>query len=306
VKNRIRRALDVVLARGPAQPWFLKNRSDRLTVLAYHGVDDPKMFGRQLDLLPRLATPVSLDQVLDAFSGGEPLPRNPVLITFDDGERSILEVGLPMLAERRLPAVVFVVAGLLDTDEPFWWVEVERRVQAGGRVGGAPVPSAAALVRRLKDVPDAERESALHELRDSTPKLDVRTPQLRRSELPALEASGITIGNHSLKHRCLANCSESVIAHEVAEAHGILTTVLGHSPRSFAYPDGSCDPRVRTVLAGSGCEAAFLFDHKVCRLPVDDPLQTSRVRVNSWTDLDRFAIIVSGLHPAIHHLVGRA
>jgi hypothetical protein len=30
------------------------------------------------------------------------------------------------------------------------------------------------------------------------------------------------------------------------------------------------------------------------------------VRVNSDTSLDRFAIILSGLHPALHHARGRS
>ena len=36
------------------------------------------------------------------------------------------------------------------------------------------------------------------------------------------------------------------------------------------------------------------------------PLRLSRVRVNSDTSLDRFAIILSGLHPALHHARGRS
>jgi peptidoglycan/xylan/chitin deacetylase (PgdA/CDA1 family) len=167
------------------------------------------------------------------------------------------------------------------------------------------VDSVPALIRLLKGVPDHEREATLTELRETTPGLAVRTPQLRRSELAVLEAAGIAIGNHSLRHRCLANCPDDLILEEVTAAEEIFTSVLGRRPRTFAYPDGSCDPRVRSVLAGRGYEASFLFDHRVSPLPIEDPLQISRVRVNSWTDPDRFAIIVSGLHSWVHHLVGR-
>jgi len=46
------------------------------------------------------------------------------LVTFDDGERSVIEKGAPVLDELSIPCLLFVVAGLLDTDTPFWWEEV--------------------------------------------------------------------------------------------------------------------------------------------------------------------------------------
>jgi hypothetical protein len=51
---------------------------------------------------------------------------------------------------------------------------------------------------------------------------------------------------------------------------------------------------------------AFLFDHRVNPATPGHPLRISRVRVNDHTSLDRFAVIVSGLHPALHHARGRS
>jgi peptidoglycan/xylan/chitin deacetylase (PgdA/CDA1 family) len=305
VRAQVRHALDLMLARSPAQSLLMNSRTDRLAALAYHGIDDPASFERHLNLLARIANPISLDQLLDAASGRTGLPPNPVLITFDDGQRSVLEVGLPLLMARGLPGLVFVVAGLLDSDEPYWWVEVEERVAAGGAVDGRAVPSSAELVHELKRVPDERRVAVIDELRNTTRGLEVRVPQLRRSELPGMESSGVAIGSHSMGHRCLSRCSTERINREITDAHSILTEALGHPPRSFAYPDGVGDGRVRAALASTGYEAAFLFDHRLSALPLADTLRISRVRVNSTTDLDRLSIILSGLHPAIHHLMGR-
>ncbi|MGH2653116.1 MAG: polysaccharide deacetylase family protein [Actinomycetota bacterium] len=305
MRTQARRAIDAVLAHSPAQPFFKRRRSGRLAALAYHGVDDPGMFERHLDRLIRIANPISLDQLLDAATGRGRLPPRPVLITFDDGEWSVLQAGLPLLKARGLPAVAFVVAGLLDTDEPYWWAEAERRAAAGGTVDGRPVASVAELIRRMKRVPDRERESLIEELRGSTPGLDVSLPQLRRSDLPVLEASGIAIGNHSLLHPCLSRCTDERIEREITESHTLLTEALGRPPRSFAYPDGIGDDRVRAALAASGYEASFLFDHRLSDLPLADPLRISRVRVDSDNDLNRFSIVLSGLHPALHHRLGR-
>ena len=42
----------------------------------------------------------------------------PSLLTFDDGERSVFERGLPVVREFELEPILFVWGGLIDTDEP--------------------------------------------------------------------------------------------------------------------------------------------------------------------------------------------
>lgn len=49
----LRRGGDLVLRRSPLQPLARAANARRLAVLAYHGVDDPAGFERQLDLLTR-------------------------------------------------------------------------------------------------------------------------------------------------------------------------------------------------------------------------------------------------------------
>ncbi|MFN0178287.1 MAG: glycosyltransferase [Gemmatimonadales bacterium] len=99
-------------------------RRPALRVLAYHAIQDmatapviapyavpPRLFRHQLTLLQRLGfTFVSAEAFRRFLTRGAPLPRLPVLLTFDDGYADLLEA-LPFLEERRIPAVVFVVAG---------------------------------------------------------------------------------------------------------------------------------------------------------------------------------------------------
>ena len=81
-------------------------------ILTYHSLDDsgspismrPGAFRKHMDLLAASGAPVvPLERVA----------RTPgaVAITFDDGFRNFLEYALPVLAEHRFPATVFVVTG---------------------------------------------------------------------------------------------------------------------------------------------------------------------------------------------------
>jgi peptidoglycan/xylan/chitin deacetylase (PgdA/CDA1 family) len=295
----------LLLRWSPAQLAFMLRAVRRLTVLAYHGIDDPGCFRRQLAYLARMMRPVSLDQVLAAIRGEWMLPARAVLLTFDDGHRSMLEQGVPLLRALRLPAVAFVVPGVLDTDQPFWWVEADHLLRHGGRTRRLQETAPATLIARLKKAPDDERLEVLAELRRTARRPAPRVPQLRRGELPLLEAAGVAVGNHTMTHPCLPRCRDDKAAQEVERAHRQLTEALGHAPRSFAYPNGDWDERVERLLAEAGYEAAFLFDHRPNPAMPRHPLRISRLRVNSTTKLDRFATIVSGLHPALHHARGR-
>jgi len=289
-----RDTLDRLLARSPAQWAFHRRAGARLVVLAYHAVDDPSRFAAQLDHLVGAAAPLPLDAVVDAVRGRRALPERAVLITFDDGARSVHDEALPMLRERGLPAAAFVVTGLLDTDEPYWWTEVEALATSEGP----------ALVRRLKQVPDDERLATIADLRRVAPSPAPRVANLRRAELRALESAGVAVGNHSHTHPCLPRCSDDKIRAEVADAHKVLTDALGHAPTAFAYPNGDCDARTRQAVEDCGYEVAFLFDHRLSPAIPTDRLRVSRLRVDSTTSLDRLTTIVSGLHPAMHRLRG--
>ncbi len=264
-------------------------------MLAYHGVDDADCFDAQVQHLREQYTPVTLDDVVASLVGDVHLPPHAVLVTFDDGEPSLVRHGLPVLARRGVPAVAFVVAGLVDTDQPYWWDEV---IQLAGLAGPA-------MVRRLKTVPDEERRRGLARLRTRSGQT-IRRQQLTADDLHELERTGVRVENHSLTHPCLDRCSDGVVEHEIAESHDILTQLLGRPPTAFAYPNGNLDARAQTALAERGYRLGFAFDHRVARLPVTEPFAVARIRVDATTPLSRFRMLVSGMHPWLHHRMGRS
>lgn len=276
--------------------------SRHLRVLAYHGVADDERFAAQLDLLAREAHPIALDDLLVALAGGTGLPRKAVLVTFDDADPSHARRALPLLRERAIPAVAFVVTGVVDTHVPFWWNEVTEVVEAEGSGDGSG-RKAAHLVAALKRVPDGERLSTLEQLRRNGHR--VRAEQITADEIRELAAAGIAIGNHTVTHPILPRCPDAKVQAEIAEAHEALSRLIGHTPRVFAYPNGDADQRSVRVLESLGYEAAFLFDHRICTLPVEDRFRVSRLRINGDDGLDQARAVLSGAHPAIHRLLGR-
>ena len=118
------KARDLEYWRGAAAAGGMPDRSS-CRVLCYHAVRDlsgadridqygvpPAGFARQLRMLRRAGFRfVSLEEVLRVLHGTGGLPRRAVLVTFDDCYRDLLEAGLPVLLEQRVPAAAFAVAG---------------------------------------------------------------------------------------------------------------------------------------------------------------------------------------------------
>jgi peptidoglycan/xylan/chitin deacetylase (PgdA/CDA1 family) len=97
-----------------------------LAVLLYHTIsDDPpswvapfavstRTFLGQLDEVVDSGRPVvSASQVVAALRGGPALPSDAVAFTFDDGFLDFAQTAAPALAERSLPAALFVTTGAM-------------------------------------------------------------------------------------------------------------------------------------------------------------------------------------------------
>lgn len=59
-------------------------------------------------------TPISFEQLIRFTQKGKPLPENPIIITFDDGERSFLTKVLPLMEKYKFPANVNLVGSLVE------------------------------------------------------------------------------------------------------------------------------------------------------------------------------------------------
>lgn len=107
----------------------------------------PDAFAEQLRLLgERGFTPLTTAQLSESWrSGGRrPLPRRPVLITFDDGYEGVHRHALPVLAEHGFASTLFVSTGWLRgahdeggaLDTMLDWDQVRELAAAGTEIGG--------------------------------------------------------------------------------------------------------------------------------------------------------------------------
>lgn len=137
-----------------------------LPVLMYHGLHvDERSHGRFDPVYS--VTPDAFAQQLDALLArgfrsvrlGEPPAGRDVLITFDDGDVSNVEVALPLLRERGMTAEFFVTSDFVGTAGMLSPADVRTLSEAGMGIG-----SHGRSHRFLEDLDDGE---LVAELRDS-------------------------------------------------------------------------------------------------------------------------------------------
>src|SRR5260370_4427629 len=109
--------------------WW--NRS-RVMILCYHGVTKREerspndkyglhvrvdRFNKHLDHLEEFYQVISLREFVDASRINRRLPPRSVILTFDDGYRNFLTVAASSLAQRNLPASVFLITDCVCNDQ---------------------------------------------------------------------------------------------------------------------------------------------------------------------------------------------
>lgn len=93
-----------------------KRMSAPVVVLAYHSIPKQQRaaFASQMDMLLRCSEPRRADAPISHSSAARY-----VCVTFDDGYQNIVDNALPALAQRGIPATLFIVAGALGMT-PSW------------------------------------------------------------------------------------------------------------------------------------------------------------------------------------------
>lgn len=296
-----------LLERAPGDGRFLR-------ILTYHRVADPdstpdldpgivsatpEQFREQLDFLARSYRVVSLEQVLEARSGGRPLPSNPVWITFDDAYEDFASVAWPMLKERGLPVTLFVPTAFPDQPERhFWWdrlhqalVGTDAKVLSNAPIGSLPISDASQRIeasRRLKaclkELPHSEAMDWVERITTELGCPPSRNPVLGWDALRRLAKEGVSLCPHTRTHPLLDRIPEAEALDEARLSLQDLNREIGPTPAVLAYPAGSVGLSLSRKL-GEGFELAVTTAHGVNDLRSADPLRLRRINVGRRTSL---------------------
>ncbi len=274
--------------------------SARLRILGYHDVVDAALLRSQLEWLGARFNFVTPARAVEILCGRDKVEKA-VLVTFDDGDPSVVLSGRPVLDDLGISAVMFVCPGVVGTSHPFWWQVVEQAVRVG-------LPMAQGTdVASLKAMVDEERRAVVTELDVAIQEMTGfahEQAQLTVGQMETWVSKGHVIGNHTWDHPILDRCTARQQRDQIVRSHDWLKDLDLMQTATFAYPNGNMSLASKEVLADLGYEVAYAFDHRMAR--AGQGLAVSRLRVNADDPLTEFIAKASGIHPLAHRLSGRS
>jgi peptidoglycan/xylan/chitin deacetylase (PgdA/CDA1 family) len=215
--------------------------------------------------------------------------RRSVAITFDDAYRGAVTVALPELAQRGLPATMFVVPGAVGSHHTFWW---DRFASADGL---DPAFRTYAL-ETLGGSDEAVRAWAVAQGRtDAGAELPAAFQVATEAELAeAARFDGLALGSHTWSHPNLARVAK---AHALGELATPLEWLRARFPRVvpwLSFPYGIPAPALDEAILGAGYTGAVLVSGGARRGP-ERALRTPRLNVPAGLSRRGLALRFAGL-----------
>ncbi|MEM9858522.1 MAG: polysaccharide deacetylase family protein [Bacteroidota bacterium] len=114
------------------------------------------------------------------------------------------------------------------------------------------------------------------------------------AEIKKVHEQGIEIGNHTHSHAYFLNQPETeryeTFEREIRQTQKLITENIGAVPKTFAYPFGELDPKMKAIVKNMGFEAAGAQNSGVIYYGTD-LMQCPRFPMNeSYSALDQFAM----------------
>lgn len=298
------------------------------TIVVYHSVVDeadspwvdPRfsvplgLFERQMRFLTRKRRVVRLDALIEMLRRGQSPPEGTVVITFDDGYKSVLEKAAPVLAHYELPAVLFLPTGIVSRSESQWTDVLyagfnfrtrhildlphegigPMHLRDSVELRAAYLAISERLIHTQKDHRDRLLGETLEQLRPSRrpPRLILDWDEIAR--LRRMHP-GFDLGVHTRNHLDLTACDPDTLAEEVSGSVRDLWDALRLVARSFSFPYGRSNATSRDAVIQAGLASAVVTDPPALIRAGADLFTLPRY--SAPPNLSMFSFVTSGAHP---------
>ena len=237
-----------------------------LTVVTYHTIlnkplphiqnlyqlRNVEMFENDLDLLLKFYKPVTLSEVVNFLNNGKILPKNALLITFDDGFREVKEVAAEILLQKKIPAAFFLNTAFIDNKNLFFRNKIsllleyfrqpdnyEKNEIALKYLQNANIEGNT-LNEKLLNLKYHQTE-LINNLASETGYnfaefLENKKPYMTSNEIQYLIDKGFEIGAHSIDHPRFSEITEEEQYHQIVESINFLQQTFKIPHRTFAFP----------------------------------------------------------------------
>ena len=311
--------------------WFNNLTQKRVTILMFHRVGSyrpgepaglptlfvqPESFRQIIAVIQKHYNVISMSEYCRRISNDEPLPRNSLVITFDDGYRDSFRNAFPLLKQHHLPFLLYIPSALLNGGVDYWWdcvynlcvsltpKQLLAGITAAHLENGIEMDLINAItclqndrhimalrfVEAVGELPELLRKKIIAKLEmiyaEGKPGLPGESEIMDFADVKMLLEMGGEIGSHTISHRFLDKAPASLVWEEVAASKKAIEKKLSTDVLSFAYPAGRMTPEIRDKVEQAHYMTACTIEEGV-NAKLSDPYLLNRVNVSEELIVDR-------------------
>lgn len=265
----------------------------RLTILTYHRVTDmeissiksslpylfvtKRMFEDQLKFIKKHYTIITFETLYDILIGGENIPKNSLIITFDDGYEDNYQQAFPSQKKLNVPAVFFLTANKVGNKDSFvyWWDRAyylfsHYRQWYSVKLHSAIDEEIQSLINRFKRNPSSmfsfintwdtnKIESLLDTIEskyDFSSESIFSENRILRWDQIRMMGESFELGSHGSNHTNLVALEKEQMLREIRGSSEIIKNMTGRRVFAFSYPYGNYNEEIRKMVSEAGYEFA--------------------------------------------------
>ncbi len=284
---------------------FIANRRGyRTTILTFHRIGESrngvikhslptsfvskKNFDRIIKFLTKYYNVISLADYFELRNSKREIPKNTLIITFDDGYKDNYESAFPILDKYKVPATIFLTSSFINNDNLFWWdhfYALCKNCRVNSSLHNLPNEIYSdymkkklyanfamdknerdqliwSLIAELHNYDNNELHLLVNDLaKRFVYDLDVlkkENKMLSWEDVRELETAGITFGSHTRSHLFLNGFqSENIVYDELQGSKRDIEKNLKSEIKTFAYPGGKISERLKEIVKKSGYKLAL-------------------------------------------------
>jgi peptidoglycan/xylan/chitin deacetylase (PgdA/CDA1 family) len=267
----------------------------------------PEEFQRQMGFVAQNYDVINFNILSNLISSDTPLPKYPLIITFDDGYFDNHDFAFNILRKFNLTATVFLTTSNIDSGEPFWYDEMYYILQntsksiitfdSGKHVIPIDATNRSNAIESISNlfgtVSNNDRQRLYHQLKEQA---DVEmtlshkelVKPLNWHQIKEMSKYGIEFGSHTANHPYLANTTDDEIMHELATSKESIQKNLGLEIKSVAYPFGSYSDKVMECVRKSDYEFGIAYKHDIWRFDKSNKYGIPRIHVETDVNFNLF------------------
>lgn len=306
---------------------------NKVIILMYHGITakhDPvvnfdgkhvevTLFEKQLEHLKEKYSIISLSDFIAAREGKKLLPKNSVLLTFDDGYKNMYTQLFSVLKNKQTPITIFLPTGYIGKNVMGWYDAItaaiagtkEKEVIIAGKkyvLEKEKQKCAAILELKIKasENPNIKKQLIAEVFAKTKFSKKIAVTEdfsyLTWEECKEMQKATVTFGSHSVTHPFLTKEQNKEGEKELSDSKEFIEKKLGQECVAFAYPFGDYNAAIAQQTKNAGYLLAVTTTYGKNVLNTN-PYKLKRIAISNMYNAKIFPLLLITNFGKFHHSI---